>query len=254
MLFARPGEYKSCGIFTKGHMILIIITIIGIATAFKKTVHKNKEEVKKIIKNCTIVMWIFEFIMISFKIITGGIRNINNYVPLYYCSLLLYAGLLSYYAKGKLERMGNVFLATGGIIGGIVFMIFPTTSIPSYPAWHIVSLHSFLFHGTMVYLGLLINATHYIEIEKQDIKYFAILVGIICVLAYIINQIFDSNLMFISKDFPGTPLHIIYKITGPFYTIVVSLAQMILPFYIVYGTLRLKKYYKNISRRMKCYQ
>lgn len=238
MLFAKPGEYEPCGIFTKDHIALIIITTIGIAIAFKNTIHKNKEEVKKIIKNCTLVMWILEFIIISFKLSTGDIKNVNNYVPLYYCSLLLYAGLLSSYTRDKLKRTGDVFLATGGIIGGIVFIILPTTSLPEYPAWHIVSLHSFLFHGTMIYLGLLINATHYIEIEKQDIKYFASLVGIICILSYIINQIFDSNLMFISKDFPGTPLHLIYQITGPFYTIIMSLAQMILPFYIMYEILQ----------------
>lgn len=240
MLFAKPGEYEPCGIFTKDHIALIIITIIGIAIALKNTIHKNKEEVKKIIKNCTLIMWILEFIIISFKLSTGDIKNVNNYVPLYYCSLLLYAGLLSSYTRSQLKRTGDVFLATGGIIGGIVFMILPTTSLPAYPAWHIVSLHSFLFHGTMVYLGLLINETHYTEIEKQDIKYFASLVGIICILAYIINQIFDSNLMFISKDFPGTPLHLIYQITGQFYTIIMSLAQMILPFYIMYGILQLR--------------
>lgn len=255
MLFAKPGEYEPCGIFTKDHFILIIVTIIGIATALKNTIHRSKEEVKSVIKKCTVVMWVLEFIIISFKLITGSIRDINNYVPLYYCSLLLYAGLLSSYAKEKLKRVGDVFLATGGIIGGIVFMIFPTTSLPSYPACHIVSLHSFLFHGTMVYLGLLINTTHYIEIEKNDIKYFASLVGIVCILAYIINQIFDSNLMFISKDFPGTPLHLIYQLTGQFYTIIVSLVQMTLPFYIVYGILKLKNYYQNVnSRRTKCYQ
>lgn len=238
MLFTKPGEYQPCGIFTKDHIMLIIITIIGIAIALKNTIHKNKEEVKTIIKNITIAMWIFEFIIIYFKLSTGDIRNVNNYIPLYYCSLLLYAGLLSSFTKGKLQRTGDVFLATGGIVGGIVFMIFPTTSLLSYPVWHIVSLHSFLFHGMMVYLGILINASHYIEIEKQDIKYFAGLIGIICILAYIINQIFDSNLMFISKDFPGTPIHIIYQITRPFYTIFMSLAQMILPFYIIYGILK----------------
>ena len=239
MLFARPGKFEPCGIFTKGHFELIIITIVWIVIALKNTMNKTKEEVGKIIKRCTIIMWILEIVMISFKISTGGLKNLNNYVPLYYCSLLLYAGLLSSFAKGKLKIVGDVFLATGGIIGGIVFMILPTTSLPAYPMLHIVSLHSFLYHGTMVYLGLLINITHYIELHLSDIKYYAILVGTICVLAYIINKIFNSNLMFISQNFPETPLEILYNITGPFFTVVMSMAQMTLPFYIVY-------YLKNI--------
>ena len=233
MLFARPGKFEPCGMFTKGHFELILITIIWITIALKNTMNKTKEEVGKIIKRCTIIMWILEVIMISFKISTGDIKNLNNYVPLYYCSLLLYAGLLSSFAKGKLKRVGDVFLATGGIIGGIVFMILPTTSLPAYPMLHIVSLHSFLYHGTMVYLGILINITHYIELNASDIRYYAGLVGIVCVLAYIINEVFDCNLMFISKNFPGTPLEILYNITGPFYTIIMSIAQMTLPFYII---------------------
>lgn len=239
MFFAKAGEYEPCGIFTVHHFELIFITILGIIFALKNTVNKTKEEVKQIIKRCTIVMWILEVIMIIFKLCTGDVRNLNNYVPLYYCSLLLYAGLLSSFGKGKVKRMGDVFLATGGIIGGLVFIILPTTSLPAYPMLHMVSLHSFLFHGTMIYLGLLIDITKYIELQASDIKYFATLVGIVCVLASFINKKFGSNLMFISQNFPGMPIEIIYNTTGKFYTLVMSLAQMTLPFYVVYGIIEL---------------
>lgn len=235
MLFANPGEYEPCGLFTPDHFKLIVITIIGIVIALKKTINKSKEEIKQIIKRCTIVIWIFEIIIIAFKLKTGDIRNVNNYVPLYYCSLLLYAGALASFAKGTLKRIGEVFLATGGIIGGMVFIIMPTTSLPTYPMLHFVSIHSFLYHGIMVYLGILLNVTKYITLNASDIKYYASLVGIVCVLAYIINNIFDSNLMFISKNFPGTPIEYIYKFTGSFFTPVVCVCQMTLPFYTIYG-------------------
>lgn len=235
MFFAKLGEYPACNLFTTGHFFLIIVTIIGIIIALKNTINKTKEEVKNIIKKCTVFLCIFEIFIIIFKITTSGnIRNLNNYVPLYYCSLLLYAGLLSSFANGRLKRMGDVFLATGGIIGGIVFIIFPTTSLYLYPMFHLVSIHSFIFHGIMVYLGLIINFTNYIEITLNDIKYYALLVGIICVLAYIVNSIFNSNLMFISQNFPGTPIEIFYNFMGKFYTVFMCLAQMTLPFYIMY--------------------
>lgn len=240
-IFAKQGEYKSCGIFTKEHFLLILLTVIGIKIALKRTINKTHEGVKQIIKNCTIAMWIFEVTIIIFKITTGNPRDLNNYVPLYYCSLLLYAGLLSSFAKNELKRMGDVFLATGGIIGGVVFILYPSTSLPIYPAFHIVSLHSFIFHGIMIYLGLLINKTKYIEIQASDIKYYSILVGVICVLAYIVNTIFGSNLMFISQNFPGMPIEIIYNMTGRYFTLVMSLGQMVLPFYIIYSVLKQKE-------------
>ena len=87
----------------------------------------------------------------------------------------------------------------------------------------------------MVYIGLLINATNYIELELKDMIYFAELVGGICSIALIINNIFDSNLMFISKDFPGTPLTILYHLTGKLFTPIMIIAQMTLPFLVVYS-------------------
>ena len=50
MLFARPGEYKPCGIFSLEHFGLIAVTIVCIAIAIKNTYKSSKEEVKKIYK------------------------------------------------------------------------------------------------------------------------------------------------------------------------------------------------------------
>ena len=245
MFFSKPNEYEPCGIFTTKHFILIIITIAAISIALKKTVNKSKDEVKKIIQKSTIVIWILEFVRIGFNLYIGNVNNVNEYVPLYYCSMLLYAGLMSSLGKGKIKRIGDVFLATGGIIGGIVFIIMPTTSLPTYPMLHFISLHSFLYHGTMVYIGLLINATNYIELELKDIIYFAELVGGICIIALIVNNTFDGNLMFISKDFPGTPITILYHLTGKLFTPIMIITQMTLPFLVVYSVEKRKNKLKN---------
>ena len=201
-MFSNMGEYEPCGIFTIGHFILILITVIGIIIALKKTVNKNKEQVYKIIKYTTIIAYILEVVKIIFNIKQNSFKAVNTYLPLYYCSILLYAGVLSSFTKGALKRVGDVCLATGSIVGGIVFMIYPSTSLPIYPAFHILSIHSFLFHGAMVYLGILINKTRYIELKKSDIKYFASLVLCMSILALIVNKLFDGNLMFISNNFP----------------------------------------------------
>lgn len=239
-MFSNIGEYKPCGIFTKGHFILIIITIIEIFIALKYSFKKNKEEVHKIIKNITIVFWILEVIKIIYSINHNPLSAVNTYLPLYYCSMLLYAGLLSSFGKNKLKRIGDVFLATGSIIGGTVFLIYPSTSLPTYPAFHFLSIHSFLFHGTMIYIGLLINKTGYIKLRKEDIKYFASLVGIMCIIALIVNNIFDANLMFISKNFPGTPIEFLYKITngGVAFNLIMIVTQMTLPFYVSYYVIK----------------
>lgn len=243
MFFSRPGVYKPCGIFNIKHLIIAIITFSAIGIAVKKTKIKSKKDIKKIIKNLTILMCILEIVKTIYNFAVGEGSNINKMVPLYYCSILLYAGLLSSFGTGNFERSGNVFLATGGIIGGIVFIIFPTTSLPEYPWFHFISIHSFLFHGIMVYLGIIINKFKYIDLEMSDLKLYSTLIFAICMAAYAINLRFGSNLMFISQDFPNSPISAIYHVLGSSFTPLMIIAQMILPFFVVYGIV------KNINNK-----
>lgn len=233
-MFSNVGDYKPCGIFTIGHFILIGITVVSIWIALKYTC--NKDKVHKIIKNITIVICILEVFKIIFNIMQNSIYAVNTYVPLYYCSMLIYAGLLSSFGKGVLKKVGEVSLASGGIIGGIVFIIYPSTSLPIYPAFHIMSIHSFLFHGVMIYLGILVNKTKYVELKKKDIIYFASLIGIMSVIALIVNKLCNGNLMFISNNLPGTPIEILYNVTngGILYSFIMIISQMTIPFYISY--------------------
>lgn len=192
-MFSKMGEYEPCGIFTTGHFILIGITIVWIIIALKYSYKQSKEKIHKIIICLTIFAWILEISKIAYTLHYNSIYAVSTYVPLYYCSMLLYAGLLSSFGKGHLKRIGDVSLATGSIVGGLIFLIYPATSLPKYPAFHILSLHSFLYHGIMVYLGLLINTSKYIELQKSDFKYFAGLVGSMSILALIVNKLFKRK-------------------------------------------------------------
>lgn len=240
-MFSNMGDYEPCGIFTTGHFILLTLTIICIILALNFIYRKNKEDVYKIIKNLTIIICILEIIKIVFSIYQSSFADVNSYVPLYYCSILLYAGILSSFGKGNFKKAGDVCLATGSIIGGIVFLIYPSTSLPMYPAFHFLSIHSFFFHGTMVYLGILINITNYVELKLSDAKYFAIIIAIMSILALIVNKISNGNLMFISHNFPGTPMEIIYNLTNGsiWYSFIMIVAQMTLPFYFSYFVIKM---------------
>ena len=234
MFFARPGDYEACGIFSVSHFVLLLITSIIIVILLYKVRNYKHEKVLKIIKISTIVLWILEILKIIFNICIGNTLNPNTYIPLYYCSLVLYAGIFSGFCKGKLKRVGDVFLATGGIVAGIAFLISPITSLGTYPIFHFISIQSFILHGTMIYLGMLMLITNYIELNLNDFKYYFILIIVISALAYIINSIYNSNLMFISQNYEGTIVDYIYNFTGEFFTITMIMIQAIIPFFAIY--------------------
>jgi uncharacterized membrane protein YwaF len=234
MFFAKPGEYEACGMFSTGHFVLLGISFLIICIATYFTRNLKKENVLKIIRISTVFLWVLEIIKIVFNLSIGNANKPNTYIPLYYCSLILYAGIFSGFCKGKLKQVGDVFIATGAIVGGLVFLVYPSTSIVTYPLFHYISLQSFILHTIMVYLGILVNVTGYVKLQYKDIIYYAGLIIIIGIVAYIFNLFFDSNLMFVSKNFPGTPIELVYNGTGAFFPVVIILVQAILPFYIIY--------------------
>lgn len=238
MFFSKPGEYNACGCFTIGHFIMFFFTIIIIAIGLKRSKKNSKEEIYNKIKNIIIIICLLESIKIIFNISKCGVNNLNTYIPLYYCSIFLYAGILSTFGKGKIKRVGDVFLATGSIAGGIAFLVYPVTSLYTYQMFHFISIYSFFYHGVMIYIGVLVNITKYIQLKKKDIVYYATLVLIVCIIALIINIKYNCNLMFISNDFGGTPISYMHKITGKYFTISMILSQMTIPYIVVYNILK----------------
>lgn len=235
MFFSKPGQYEPCGMYSAGHIFILSVTVIFVALALYFTKSFDKDKVKKTIRRCTISLWVLEIVKIVFNLLVGNASNPNNYIPLYYCSLILFAGIFSSFTKGKLKKIGDVFIATGAIIGGLFFLFSPNTSLPAYQLFHYISIQSFVFHGTMLYLGLLVNITGYVDLKMGDIGYYAILLSIISVIALVVNKILGTNFMFISNNFPKTPIAILYENTGKLFTPIMIGIQATGPFLVVYG-------------------
>ena len=104
MFLAKPGVYQPCGMFTLSHWGIFIITWLFIILALMYTKVNKKEDIRKIIISLTIVIWILEVLKTIYNFSIGKGGEINKVVPLYYCSLLLYSGLLSSFGKGILQK------------------------------------------------------------------------------------------------------------------------------------------------------
>lgn len=241
MFFSLPNEYEPAGLFSVWHFLLLAVTAALVAIALYCSRHMSDRAVRRTVRVATGVLWGLEIAKILFVLLVTGSTNPNDFIPLYYCSLILYAGVFSSCFGGLLRRVGDCFIATGGLVGGVVFLLLPTTSLPRYPAFHFISWHSFLLHGLMVYLGLLLLMRGIYRLQFKDIRYCAALVSVMCLLALIFNTVYDSasgqaiaNLMFISKDFPGTPIAVLYRLCGRFFPLFMWLSQAFGPFVLVW--------------------
>ncbi len=244
--FAKSGEYQSYGMFTTAHLVLAVLSVVCIILSLIYAVKKDDLNVKKNIRWCTGIMWTFEIIKIIFNFVIGNANRPNTYVPLYFCSIPLYGGIFAGYGKGTLKKFGDVFLVVGGIIGGIVYIISPSSTASEYPAFHYITVQSFFHHAIMVYLGMIMVIKNYVDIKLKDIHYYALPVVAMSVVAYVVNIFLNSNLMFVSQNFPGTAIEILYNANPGLFPVSITLLQAIPPFFLVYYLINR---YKKISGR-----
>lgn len=242
--FAPAGKHEAAGVLSTAHFLYVALTALALLFALKRV---KRDNIRKSVRRLTLLLWLLEAAKI-FLCIKNGNTDINETVPLYYCSITLYAGLLSGFCGGKLRRMGDVFLASGGVVGGVVFLALPLSSFSVYPPLHFITLQSVFLHGCMVYMGLALVLSG-VELTQRDILYYAPCVLAVCVLALIINGIYGSNLMFISQNYPSTPIEILYKLCpGVLFTVSCVLGQLTLPFY---GSFCLYRLAKGLPRLKK---
>ncbi len=229
--WAPRKAYKPCGMFTYGHIILLLPCIAllnGLLHISKKI---TSQRILVITKVLAVLLTILEGIKIYFNFY-WGYTWLNAWFPISYCSIFIYALWLSGFGKGKWKKAGDAFVAGGGIIGGIAFLLFPSTSLVIYPVGHYLCLYSMIFHTLMVYMGIIYICKLNIKLDKSlYMKYVAIYL-FFAIFAIVFNTNFGSNLMMLREpaNIPIPFLHELYSSTPWGYTAIVFLAYLFGPY------------------------
>ena len=164
--FLAPRKvYNPCGMFTYGHIVLLVIAMLILSILLLNSRKITKSQIKNLTKVLSVFITILEAIKIYFNFYYGY-TWINAWFPMSYCSLFIYALWLSGYGKGKYKKMGEVFIAGVAIVAGGTYLLIPSTSLTMYPMWHYLCMYSMLFHTLMVYMGIL-------YLWKKEIKLLA---------------------------------------------------------------------------------
>ena len=181
-----------------------IVLLVVLLILLRKS---SKEKVLKIIRAVSIFMIIFYIGKTTWESIYDiqkfGEFN-YNLLPFDTCSIIMYAGILSGFGKGKIKDMATCWLATGCIVGGIANMLF-LNAFKFYPFFSFGAFYSMIWHFLMVFIGLLIIVTNYV-----DMKYDMVLKGyklhlLISLIVILMDFIFDFDFM-LYKNLGGVPI------------------------------------------------
>ena len=185
------------------YLLVSAVLIVGLLIALRKT---RKETVRRIIGCLGVFLTLFYIAKTSWETYYD-VRFFGEFnkglLPFDTCSIIMPAGILAGFAKGKLQRMAECWVATGGIVGGLANMLF-LNGLKYYPFFSFGAFYSMIWHLLMVFMGLLILAT-----ERDRIRFTMVTDGYLLhliVSAFVIPFDFIRDFDFmLYKELGGVP-------------------------------------------------
>lgn len=227
-MFSPQGTYKAVGLFSTEHIIVIFCTFLLIGVAVFCTRKMQTKTFFKLAKIFAIMLTCMECFKIIWTWTCNKSFRVDDWVPLYFCSLFIYALWFAISKNEFLKQCGLAFIAVAGVSCGAIFILSPTTSFRMYPIFHFQCMYSILFHSLMVYMGFMIYFSKSINYSLNTVGKYCCFCLIFMSIAQIINYTQGSNLMFlIDPHFvPVKALTLIYDCSPILYTVCAILGHL----------------------------
>jgi hypothetical integral membrane protein (TIGR02206 family) len=136
-------------------------------------------------------------------------------LPLHLCTLSIY--LCFFHSLRPSKTLGQ-FLYALSLPGAIAALLFPDWA--DYPAWHFVTVSSFLLHFLMVLYPLMQVISGEIKPDAKQLPRVLLMMLCLAVLVYFLNLALDTNYMFLNYPLEGTPLMLFASLGRPGYLVV----------------------------------
>ena len=232
-----------CGMFNIEHLLTVILFFVILVGALYLSRKFTEKGVKRAVFIVMICVTVAEIIKISLRIYKGN--GYDSWMPLYYCSLFIYASWFAVCKNKTLQTVGYSYMTMGGIAASVFFTIYPSTSLAILPIWHPGVIHSFFYHLVMSYVGLLLLIKGAFKPKMINAIHYGVFVFVACLVGYIINVNLGTNCMFLHNAFKLPILDDILQKSHAIYMVIVVVAQSVLMFWLNYGIYKLVITLKN---------
>ena len=166
--FLPPAEKIPGTLFTGLHIIFaicLLAAVILLALLLSKRSEKTIRVAFAVIWGTAVVL---EIVKILWETYMGRTVDFEatGVLPLYPCSIFMYAMPLAVFGKGILRYMGCGYVCSLGLLGGAINFLYPANILSNYSCISFAGFHTFFFHGAIVFCAIVMLKSGYHSYKK----------------------------------------------------------------------------------------
>ncbi len=215
-ILGRSGPYNNCLDYLIWYAVFAILTV-GIIVFLVK---KNSPKAIKISLTIFWAIAVFaDVVKIITSIATGGFV-LTGSLPLYICSIFMYAMPFAIWGKGKIKDAACTFVCTIGLFGVFMNYVIPSVTI-NYSLLSFWGLHTTVYHSMLIIAPLVMLCTGYHKIKIKNFGWAFLGFVVLTIGVVLIDFIIKADYMYFRTG-EGTSLGIVMNIasaTGVFWPV-----------------------------------
>lgn len=231
--FLPPAEQLPGTMFTPLHFVFAAAVLAAVIVA-AVVVAKRKDSIRSVFAAVWATMVVLEIAKILWESFSGKQIGIEwtGILPLYPCSLYMYAMPFAIWGRGNVQKAACGYVCTVGLLGACINFFYPMTVLPIYSCISFAGMHTFIFHGAMLFtcLTMLISGYHrYTNVKSWQQMFLASIPALIqSVPANIVNYTVGADYMFFKGDSAFLPA-IFGGVSDPATTVIIYLLYIFVP-------------------------
>ena len=166
--FLPPAGELPGTMFTPLHFAFSAVLLVLIIFSALALSSKSEKKIRAVFTAIWITVTCLEVVKILWETYSGKTVNLElgGMLPLYPCSIFMYAMPLVIWGKGRVRYMGCGYVCTLGLLGGAINFFYPANILSNYSCISFAGFHTFLYHGAIFFCALVMLRSGYHSYKK----------------------------------------------------------------------------------------
>ena len=166
--FLPPADQLPGTLFTLLHFAVSACWITLIVLGCLLLRKKNEKTVQRFFAGLWIAVVILEIAKILWETFCGTTVEfeVGGILPLYPCSIFMYAMPFAIWGKGKVRYAACGYVCSLGLLGGAINFVYPANIVNNYSCISFAGFHTLFYHGVMVLCAATMLLTGYHSYKK----------------------------------------------------------------------------------------